>query len=170
MIPANTGVILYGAQGTYALKYAADVDTEVNDNMLAGSPYLCYKQGEVNTKYYLFGVKNENVGLYVAWLEYNADGSQTISDEDINDTDRGGYFRVGANKIYLPYTTAVQGVSAFHLDFNTSVETSIDPLELLPRNAVIYDLQGRRIHRILHSGIYIVNGVKRYVRTRNVQP
>lgn len=170
VIPANTGVILYGAQGNYALKYAADVDTEVNDNMLAGSPYLCYKQGEANTKYYLFGVKNGKVGLYVAWLEYNADGSQTISDEDINDTDRGGYFRVGANKIYLPYTTAVQGVSAFHLDFNTGVETSIDPLELLPRNAVIYDLQGRRIHHILHSGIYIVNGVKRYVRTRNVQP
>ena len=170
VIPANTGVILYGAQGTYALKYDADGGTEVSDNMLAGSPYLCYKQGEEGTKYYLFGVKNENVGLYVAWLEYNADGSQTISDEDINDTDRGGYFRVGANKIYLPYTTTVQGVSAFHLDFNTGVETSIDPLELLPRNAVIYNLQGRRIHHILHSGVYIVNGVKRYVRTRNVQP
>ncbi len=171
VIPANTGVILYGAQGSYALKYAADGGTEVSDNMLAGSPYLCYKQGEENTKYYLFGVKNENVGLYVAWLEYTADGSQTNSEDvDINDTDQGGYFRVGANKIYLPYTTAVQGVSAFHLDFNTGVETSIDPLELLPRNAVIYDLQGRRIHRILHSGVYIVNGVKRYVRTRNVQP
>lgn len=170
VIPANTGVILYGAQGSYALKYAADGGTEVSDNMLAGSPYLCYKQGEVNTKYYLFGVKNGKVGLYVAWLEYNADGSQTISDVDINDTDQGGYFRVGANKIYLPYTTTVQGVSAFHLDFNTGMETSIDPLELLPRNAVIYDLQGRRIHHILHSGIYIVNGVKRYVRTRNVQP
>ena len=183
VIPANTGVILYGAQGTYALKYDADGGTEVSDNMLAGSPYLCYKQGEEGTKYYLFGVKNENVGLYVAWLEYTADGGQTISQEttaadgsttstdvDINDTDQGGYFRVGANKIYLPYTTTVQGVSAFHLDFNTSVETSIDPLELLPRNAVIYDLQGRRIHRILHSGVYIVNGVKRYVRTRNVQP
>lgn len=183
VIPANTGVILYGAQGSHALVYAADGGTEVSDNMLAGSPYLCYKQGEENTRYYLFGVKNENVGLYVAWLEYTADGGQTISQEttaadgsttstdvDINDTDQGGYFRVGANKIYLPYTTTVQGVSAFHLDFNTSVETSIDPLELLPRNAVIYDLQGRRIHRILHSGVYIVNGVKRYVRTRNVQP
>ena len=171
VIPANTGVILYGAQGSHALDYAADGGTEVSDNMLAGSPYLCYKQGEVNTKYYLFGVKNGKVGLYVAWLEYTADGSQTNSEDvDINDTDQGGYFRVGANKIYLPYTTAVQGVSAFHLDFNTGVETSIDPLELLPRNAVIYDLQGRRIHRILHSGVYIVNGVKRYVRTRNVQP
>ena len=170
VIPANTGVILYGAQGSNALKYAADVDTEVSDNMLAGSPYLCYKQGEENTKYYLFGVKNGKVGLYVAWLEYTADGSQTNSEDvDINDTDQGGYFRVGANKIYLPYTTAVQGVSAFHLDFNTGVETSIDPLELLPRNAVIYDLQGRRIHHILHSGDYIVNGVKRYVSTRKVQ-
>lgn len=183
VIPANTGVILYGSQGSYALKYAADGGTAVVDNMLKGSPYLCYKQGEADTKYYLFGVKNEEVGLYVAWLEYTADGSQTIThettdengtttstSESIDDTDKGGYFRVGANKIYLPYSTTAQGVAAFHLDFNTGVETAIDPLELLPRNAVIYDLQGRRVSQIRHSGIYIVNGVKRYVRTRNVQP
>lgn len=183
VIPANTGVILYGDQGSYALKYAAGGGTPVDDNMLMGSPYLCYKLGEADTKYYLFGVKNEEVGLYVAWLEYTADGSQTITQEttaedgtttstsvNIDDTDDGGYFRVGANKIYLPYSTTTQGVAAFHLDFNTGVETAIDPLELLPRNAVIYDLQGRRISQIRHSGIYIVNGVKRYVRTRNVQP
>lgn len=173
IIPANTGVILCGNQGTYALSYSAEAGTQPDgNNMLDGSPYLCYKLGEEGTYYYLFGAKGGNVGLYRTWLEYTADGGTTVTNSETEEeestagTDDGGYFRVSANKIFMAYTPSVQqNVAGFHFGFGSGEETGIEGVDAtVPEGAVIYDLQGRRIGRICSSGLYIINGVKLYIR------
>ena len=180
VIPAHTGVVLCGAEGSYSLSYSASEGSAVADNLLKGSPYLRYLAGEAGWSYYLFGVMDDEVGLYKAYLEYLADGSQSYTQEtgetdengnpitetiSVDDTDNGGYFRVSANKIYMAYSpTATEAAVAFHFDFG-QVETTSGGLEATPSQCtVIYDLQGRRLGSINQPGIYIVNGVKRYVK------
>lgn len=185
IIPAHTGVVLRGAQGSYSLNYSASAGTAPANNLLSGSPYRRYLAGQEGTNYYLFGVMNEQVGLYKAYLEYLADGSQSYTqntdktDEDgnpitetisVDDTDNGGYFRVSANKIYMAYRpSAGENAMAFHFDFG-GVETAIGQLQgRISENAVIYDVQGRRLARITLPGLYIVNGVKCYVNAQNIR-
>lgn len=185
IIPAHTGVVLCGAEGSYSLYHSDSQAAAPADNLLSGSPYLRYLAGEDGTNYYLFGVMDGQVGLYKAYLEYFADGSQSYTQEtgetdesgnaitetvSIDDTDNGGYFRVSANKIYMAYAPSAGGnAMAFHFDFG-GVETAIGQLQgRIPENAVIYDLQGRRMTRITQPGLYIVNGVKCYVSAQNIR-
>ena len=175
IIPAHTGVVLCGAEGSYSLYHSDSQAAAPADNLLSGSPYLRYLAGEDGTNYYLFGVMDGQVGLYKAYLEYLADGSQSYTQEtgetvSIDDTDNGGYFRVSANKIYMAYAPSAGGnAMAFHFDFG-GVETAIGQLQgRIPENAVIYDLQGRRLARITQPGLYIVNGVKCYVNAQNIR-
>ena len=170
VIPAHTGVVLCGAEGSYSLSYSASEGSAVADNLLKGSPYLRYLAGEAGWSYYLFGVMEGEVGLYKAYLEYFADGSQSYTQEtgetiSIDDTDNGGYFRVSANKIYMAYSpTATNAATAFHFDFGQVETTSGQAFATPSQCTVIYDLQGRRLGSISQPGIYIVNGVKRYVK------
>ena len=185
IIPAHTGVVLCGAEGSYSLYHSDSQAAAPADNLLSGSPYLRYLAGEDGTNYYLFGVMDGQVGLYKAYLEYFADGSQSYTQEtdetdesgnaitetvSIDDTDNGGYFRVSANKIYMAYAPSAGGnAMAFHFDFG-GVETAIGQLQgRIPENAVIYDVQGRRLARITQPGLYIVNGVKCYVNAQNIR-
>ncbi len=175
IIPAHTGVVLCGAEGSYSLYHSDSQAAAPADNLLSGSPYLRYLAGEDGTNYYLFGVMDGQVGLYKAYLEYFANGSQSYTQEtgetvSIDDTDNGGYFRVSANKIYMAYAPSAGGnAMAFHFDFG-GVETAIGQLQgRIPENAVIYDLQGRRMTRITQPGLYIVNGVKCYVSAQNIR-
>lgn len=159
IIPANTGVILCGSEGSYEMHYTAEATEAVTDNLLQGSPVVVYKQGEADMSYYLFGVKNGEVGLYQAWLQYSANG--TIADGNAN-TDNGGYFKVSANKIFMPYA-AGGNVTGFLFDFNTA--TAIEGIESnLPADAPVHDLSGRRITRITQPGLYIVGGRKRIIK------
>lgn len=185
IIPAHTGVVLCGAEGSYSLYHSDSQAAAPADNLLSGSPYLRYLAGEDGTNYYLFGVMDGQVGLYKAYLEYFADGSQSKTQETgeidesgnaitetvpIDDTDEGGYFRVSANKIFMAYAPSAGGnAMAFHFDFG-GVETAIGQLQgRIPENAVIYDVQGRRLARITQPGLYIVNGVKCYVNAQNIR-
>ncbi|MCF2635439.1 M60 family metallopeptidase [Prevotellamassilia timonensis] len=164
VLPAGTPVILKGAQGAYKFDLSTtDEGTSPASNLFQGSAYKKLVQGEANYKYYLFGVKTVNsekkVGLYWAWLEYRADG--TISTAG---TDNGGYFYVPANKIYLPWNTASGAAPAFYFNFDGTT-TGVDGIEnVWDRNTGIYDLQGRRVNRIEQSGIYVINGQKRFVK------
>lgn len=164
VLPAGTPVILKGAQGAYKFDLSTtDEGTSPASNLFKGSAYKKLVQGEANYKYYLFGVKTVNsekkVGLYWAWLEYRADG--TISTAG---TDNGGYFYVPANKIYLPWNTASGAAPAFYFNFDGTT-TGVDGIEnVWDRNTGIYDLQGRRVNRIEQSGIYVINGQKRFVK------
>lgn len=174
-LPARTGVIVEGSQGTYTFYYDTTPAAEITDNLLSGSAYTAYLSGAAGYSYYLFGVKNNLVGFYMAYLEYNEDGSQTVYDEEgnavegesLNDTDNGTHFRVGANKVYLPYDYSISGVVAM-FNFGDTV-TDIDGVETDLEQAAIYDLSGRRIERITTSGIYIVNGRKQYVRASQMK-
>lgn len=164
VIPAHTGVVLYGNAGPYEMHYAAETAADVSDNLLNGSSVVSYKQGETDTNYYLFGVKDGKVGLYQAWLQYGSEGN--IAEDNAN-TDNGGYFKVSANKIYMPIATGSLQVSAFHFDF---VQTGVDGVEAgLPADAVIHDMHGRRIGRITQPGLYIVNGEKRMVSQPSIK-
>ncbi|MEE1270920.1 MAG: M60 family metallopeptidase [Prevotellamassilia sp.] len=164
VLPAGTPVILKGAQGAYKFDLSTtDEGTSPASNLFQGSAYKKLVQGEDGYKYYLFGVKtvdgDKKVGLYWAWLEYLADG--TISNAG---TDDGGYFYVPANKIYLPWNTASGAAPAFYFNFDGTT-TGVDGIEnVWDRNTGIYDLQGRRVNRIEQSGIYVINGQKRFVK------
>ena len=164
VLPAGTPVILKGAQGAYKFDLSTtDEGTSPASNLFQGSAYKKLVQGEDGYKYYLFGVKtvdgDKKVGLYWAWLEYLADG--TISNAG---TDDGGYFYVPANKIYLPWNTANGAAPAFYFNFDGTT-TGVDGIEnVWDRNTGIYDLQGRRVNRIEQSGIYVINGQKRFVK------
>ena len=160
IIPANEGVILEGTENaTISLPYVSGDVAAISENLLKGSNYTGYIQGEDNTKYYLFGAKSGKVGLYWTYLQYNADG--TINEAN---TDNGGYFKCSANKVYLPYSEG-SGVAKFSFRFDDT--TSIDDLlNGLNGEQLIYDLQGRRILKVTESGIYIVNGEKRYIHAK----
>lgn len=184
VLPAGTPVILKGAQGAYKFDLSTtDEGTAPASNLFQGSAYKKLVQGETNYKYYLFGVKTvdrkKKVGLYWAWLEYCANGttSYTRDTGEIDDqghaitepvstagTDNGGYFYVPANKIYLPWNTASGAAPAFYFNFDGTT-TGVDGIEnVWDRNTGIYDLQGRRVNRIEQSGIYVINGQKRFVK------
>ncbi|MDY4620776.1 MAG: discoidin domain-containing protein, partial [Alloprevotella sp.] len=184
VLPAGTPVILKGAQGAYKFDLSTtDEGTALASKLFKGSAYKKLVQGETNYKYYLFGVKTVNdekkVGLYWALLEYCADGTTSYTrdtgevDGEGNaitervstaGTDNGGYFYVPANKIYLPWNTANGAAPAFYFNFDGTT-TGVDGIEnVWDRNTGIYDLQGRRVNRIEQSGIYVINGQKRFVK------
>ena len=163
VIPAGTGVILRGAQGSYTLPFAADAWTNEApaDNLLKGSPYKCFKPGVTGTSYYVFGVKNGNVGLYKAYLEYDANGSQGENNA-YNDTNKGGCFLVEANRIYMERTGTQNYAAGFRL--LDPEQTGISLTELDAETETVYDLQGRRVLRVKTPGFYLINGQKRFVR------
>lgn len=185
LLPAETGVILRGAQGAYNFNLSTDEGSAPDGNLFQGSAYKKLVQGVANYKYYLFGARtmgdgSKKVGLFMTWLEYLADGttSYTRDTGEIDDqghaitenvstagTDNGGYFYVPANKIYLPWNTASGGSApAFYFNFDGTT-TGVDGIEnVWDRNTGIYDLQGRRVNRIEQSGIYVINGQKRFVK------
>lgn len=163
LVPAATPVIVKAAADTYRLNYVANNAAEAinHPNLLYGASFNQYLEGKPSTSYYLFGAKNDKVGLYKAWLEYNADGTIT---NDNKGTDNGKHFKVSANKIYLPLTSSSSAPLSFSFD---ETQTGIEE-QMTENNAkVIYDLQGRRVNKVKHDGLYIVNGQKVFLK---VQP
>lgn len=163
LVPAATPVIVKAAADTYRLNYVANNAAEAinHPNLLYGASFNQYLEGKPSTSYYLFGAKNNKVGLYKAWLEYNADGTIT---NDNKGTDNGKHFKVSANKIYLPLTSSSSAPLSFSFD---ETQTGIEE-QMTENNAkVIYDLQGRRVNKVKHDGLYIVNGQKVFLK---VQP
>lgn len=185
VLPAETGVILRGAQGPYNFYLSTDdAGRAPAENLFMGSPYKKLVQGVANYKYYLFGARtmgdgSKKVGLFMTWLEYLADGTTSYTrdtgktddqghaiTENVSTagTDNGGYFYVSANKIYMPWNTANGAAPAFYFNFDGTT-TGVDGIEnVWDRNTGIYDLQGRRVNRIEQSGIYVINGQKRFVK------
>lgn len=165
VLPAETGVILRGAQGAYNFNLSTEEGSAPDGKLFMGSPYKKLVQGVANYKYYLFGARtmgdgSKKVGLFMTWLEYLADGTISAANSD-----EGGHFYVSANKIYMPWNTASGGSApAFYFNFDGTT-TGVDGIEnVWDRNTGIYDLQGRRVNRIEQSGIYVINGQKRFVK------
>ena len=143
IIPAKTGVVIRGEQGTYTFRQTyEDGTTDTESNMLRGYAGTAEYQevalptdGSVN---YVLTVKDDNIGFYkkdAAFLVYN-------------------------NKAYLN-VPAAQGVRSLTIRFEDDEETTaIEPSTLNAQpSTVIYDLQGRRVETPA-KGVYIVNGKK----------
>lgn len=161
-VPAATPVIVKAPASTYRLNYVLSNTAEATDepNLLCGASFNQYIEGQPSTSYYLFGVKNNKVGLYKAWLEYNADGTIT---EGNKATDNGKHFKVSANKIYLPLTNSSSAPLSFSFD---ETQTGIEEQMTGNNYEVVYDLQGRRVNKVKHDGLYIVNGQKVFLKVR----
>ncbi len=136
-IPAGQAVLLNGAAGDYAFKFAASAEA-VETNLLKGSTV----NTTVNEAAYILAAKEGVVGLY----EVNLDDNNAFTNN--------------AFKVYLPASARPEGTEAPAMfsfgrgEGTTGIEQIAGDAEL-----VIYDLAGRRVEK-MEKGIYIVNGKK----------
>ena len=161
VLPANTGVILYSeTPGTYYfLETNATATDNVNGNLLKGCASEQYVGDRFGgKKYYIFGQKNGEVGLYWARMDYMADGSHVGNDQ-------GYCFKASANKVYLELDAmSEEAPSGFRFRIGED-ETGIKGINT-NGEAIIYDLYGRRIMEVVTPGLYIINGEKRYINIK----
>lgn len=142
-VPANTGIVVKGAAGTYSIPMGPGETIVLN--MLRGvttNTVLNKVEGDYTN--YVLAKKNVNIGFYAV-----VDGS-TLS----------------AGKAYLPLPTAslLSGARSIKLVFEDDGTTGISDASRLNDNGEIqndnvYDLQGRRVEKPTR-GLYIVNGRK----------
>ena len=142
-VPANTGIVVKGAAGTYSIPMGSG--ETIVANMLRGvttNTVLNKVEGDYTN--YILAKKNGSLGFYAV-----VDGS-TLS----------------ASKAYLPLPTASlpSGARSIKLVFEDGGTTGIseasrlnDKGEMINDN--VYDLQGRRVEKPAR-GLYIVNGRK----------
>ena len=149
VIPANTGVVLAGAEGTYnfAITTAAAFEGE---NALRGTAAATYISDEA----YVLGYINvaeegqpekKEVGFYTA----------TMNQQD------NKAWKNNSHKAYLPKPA---GSGAAYYSFRFPGTTGVENVEVENEVKAIYDLTGRRVENVTAPGIYIVNGKKVLVK------
>ncbi len=138
VLPANTAVIVEAKEGDYT--FAVTEETAGVENVMEGTLNNEY----ITKEAYVLGVVEGEVGLYKAKMA-------------------GGVWLNNANKAYLPASVA-NGAASYSFRFGEGT-TGIDEItDNRVQSTVIYDLTGRRVETITEPGIYIVNGVKKFVR------
>lgn len=150
IVPANTGVLLKGTEGTYP--YIVD-DSEAQspaENLLKGSVAEAQTEG-VNCLFYKLSYDNngENLGFY--WAAEN-----------------GAAFMNGANKAYLALPVSVaKNTRGFGLEGDGT--TGIQQIENGQELVDVYTIDGIQVRKQikesqalngLKKGIYIINGKK----------
>ncbi|MCR5140166.1 MAG: Ig-like domain-containing protein [Bacteroidaceae bacterium] len=138
-IPANTGVLLKGAAGTVTFTPSSGTAADVSDNMLVGTADASGKTfNETGMKYYILANDPDKYGL-------------------------GFYFQTaGGSSVTCAQYKAVLAVpagSSSAIGFRLDGATMIDAVQAAAKDAVIYDLTGRRVENPAR-GIYNVNGKK----------
>ncbi len=134
-VPANTGLLLKGAQGTATIPVVASSSTDVSANKLVG--VTAETQIDANTGYVL--LKEDNVLRF--YKNNNA-------------------FTLGANTAYLPVSFDLNGAArASYLLFDDMTGISQVAGSKVKTNSVIYNLNGQRVSNPT-KGIYIIDGVK----------
>ncbi len=129
-IPAGTGVILYDASNSSATLTIGTASATVSDNELTGTTVKLTSLGTI----YSLGSKSNVAGMRVH-----------------NGT------TLAANRAYMTSTTASNFFSFVNGDGDLTAVSDIDAQEEAA-NAVIYDLQGRRVASPQKGNIYIING------------
>lgn len=152
-VPAQTALLLKGAEGTYTYPVLSSSATAPTDNLLHGT--LVDEEtnaGEGTYKYYKLSYDNnlENLGFYFAAAD-------------------GAAFTNAAGKAYLaiPTTSQASQMQGFAFtDFDTTTGISNVAAPTAAVNAAIYDLNGRRVNSLKNAtkGIYLVNGKKVLVK------
>lgn len=141
VIPANTGVIIEAAEGTYNFAVVDDVDP-IEDNALVGKYAKSAKNA--NAKVYTLQNGANGVGFYL-FKGQNSEGATTY----ING------FRAWVELPIESETQALRIRFAGEEGGTTSIE-----LPTVGEEVVVYDLTGRRVEKLTEKGIYIVNGKK----------
>ena len=144
-VPANTGVILAGAEGDYDLKIIDVAEALENENILTGTTAATYIKDDAYVLGYI-KIDGENVVGF---------GTAKKNQEDNTS------WKNNSHKAYLPKDAlpAVAQMSAgFRFEFSGT--TAIEKVESRNEKEEIYDLTGRKLECINGAGIYIINGKK----------
>lgn len=148
VIPKKTAVLLYRVDDTpsallnLSFTLADDVDALAADNLFKGNILPTPISAETDKVYMLYNI-NSKEAFY--WIK--ADANNNVSCE--------------ANKAYFTQPSS-KGASSYSFRFDWGGTTDIDEIigEAAGDDAVIYDLQGRRVLETVKGGIYIKNGEK----------
>ena len=152
VIPANTGVIVTGAAGTYKFDQAFEEVAAIENNLFRGTVKESYITPEKGTKYYVLSMVDGVVGMYLDELA-------------------GGTFKNNAHKAYLPiftgesfdiFDTTVNAPDvqlSNRYTFNFGGITAVESITTTASDEAIYNLNGQRVENPT-KGIYIVNGKK----------
>ena len=144
IIPANTGVVLYGAASeTYTL-IETTTDVTYPSNLLKGTT----TNTEINNSYthYILGVHNGDCGLF--WPSGTTEGV--------------GAFTNAAGKAYLELggaTPAPARIRGFVLS-DHKTPTAVEDVQEQNNTDVYYDMLGRQVRNPQQGGIYIRGGKK----------
>lgn len=138
-VPAGTGLLLKGSEGTVTIPIVGTSSTDVSSNKLVGK--TANYELAANGGYVLMNDATHGLGFYK-----NANA-----------------FTVGANTAYLPAGFTVGAARAFY-SFDEDV-TGIDEAKSQKpmANCQYFDLQGRRVAQPT-KGLYIMNGKKVIVK------
>lgn len=159
VIPANTGVVVKAAEGTYEFVPSGDVVAPITNNLFNGTNVDTYITPAEDMVAYVLSMVDGEVGMYRAKL--NAEGA----------------FLNNANKVYMELNTNMLGVNNEEIDSSISGSqlskgfcfafpetTNISGVKLnSPQTDIYYDLQGRKVSHPTR-GMYILNGKKVFVK------
>lgn len=152
VVPAKTALLLKATEKpatnqefTYTIVNSDEVAPA--GNLLHGSVEATKTQVEGATAYYKLAQGEEGLGFY--WANEN-----------------GTAFTNGANKAYLAITTgSLSQMRGFSFESMTTGINNVVANTNNSKNAVIYDLNGRRVNSLnAAKGVYIVNGKKVIVK------
>lgn len=151
VVPAKTALLLKATETpatnkdfTYTIVNSDKVAPE--GNLLHGSVEATKTQVEGATAYYKLAKGEEGIGFY--WANEN-----------------GTAFTNGANKAYLAITGKLSQMRGFSFESMTTGINNVVANTNNSKNAVIYDLNGRRVNTLnAAKGVYIVNGKKVIVK------
>ena len=156
IIPANTGVILMADEAKtykFSISAAAGTAIEAEANIITGTVAKTVITPDANTTCYVLANAQDGVGFYKALKNKNTSGAAGNTS-----------FFNNACKAYIPVSVAESQAAqalAFRFRGKEQGTTEIEmPMANGQQPAVIYDLTGRRIEKIVEKGIYIVNGKK----------
>ena len=147
VIPANTGVIIFGNEDSYLLHRSSEEVAAIEDNMLYGvteETSVADLQTQHGTDIYVLSRGNDS------YINFRKAG--------------GSVKTIPANRAYLPYSTA-SGAKELTIAFDEEdgEATGIGNVatEKAERTGV-FNLSGQRVAKPQH-GIYIVNGKKVFI-------
>ena len=141
-VPANTGILLKGAAGNYAINTTTDDTDDVTGNVFIG-----VTEKTVVNKKGIFVLMNggQGVGFYKTTAES---------------------FTVGANTAYIDALPEPEGEGArtfIGFDFDNTTTAIEGVATVKENNGEIYNLQGQRVMKA-QKGLYIINGKKVMVK------